>query len=253
MEKKEQVPATVEATQTQPTQEPSDARHVALMSQYYPDKKFDTDAQAIDALCEECEATKAQLKTLEDANRRIYELIQQNPAMADVITEMDKGAPFEVALAKCVDLEALVPTDGEPQYEAYQKAVAERKQRTDEITSRRAALETNQAKSKADADEFFDEMKIDEKEQNDFVDFVESFIGDLFAGKVAKATLKKMYQAFKYEEDIAAAADQGVVAGRNQAIEAKRETKSATDGLPSAGAGVGAEPTKANPRKVFNL
>lgn len=232
---------------------PSVSRQRELISKRYPDRQFETEEDVQNALLDDYEESVSKLQDVELSNKRVYELIEANPSLADVIIEMDKGTPFEVALAQCIDLEALIPQNGEPNYELYQQAVEDRKKRSVEIATKRKSLEENQQQSKVDADEFFAQMGMDETEQTSFVDFVDNFIGDLFAGKVAKDTLKKMYQAFKYEEHIEQASEQGKIDGLNTTIETKRKVNSATDGLPSAGGGVeGVAPTKRE-RKIFEI
>ena len=69
---------------------------------------------------------------------------------------------------------------------------------------------------------------------------------DVFEGNMGKVVLGKLWQAYKYNEDMEAAHAAGEVAGRNETIETRRARAKATDGLPDAGSGTGAP---AKPRR----
>lgn len=242
-------PAEVQSEQSSP----KTPRYRELLSKHYPDRQFDTDEDAENAFYEDYEQKSSALKDAEVSNQEVFALIEANPALADVIIAMNEGEPFEVALAKCVDLEALTPSDGEPNFEEYKKAVSERKQREAEIKSYQETRKANSDKSKADANEFYDEKGMDADEQDAFVSFVEGFYVSLLRGEISKATLTKMYQAFKYDEDVADAAEQGEINGRNAQIEAKRTTNAKTDGIPTSGGAVPAEVPPTQKHKVFNI
>lgn len=233
---KEKISETQITAPTEPQNQES--RFKKALSKRYPDRTFESDDQAQDAFLEDYELIASKLDDNEITNKRMYELIEANPALADIIVEMDNGTPFEVALASHVDLQAIAPQNGEPNFEAYQNALKERKERILQAEKHKEQIEAAQAKSKADADEFFAQIGMDEAEQKEFVDFVEGFIDGLFKGEVSKVTLSKMYQAFKYDEAVAAAQTQGQINGRNELIEAKRTKNGATDGIPSGGSSI---------------
>lgn len=247
----------VKATPKEPTATPEvpeqkKPRYREALAKQYPDREFDTDEDAENALYEDYEQKSTALQEAQVSNQQVYAMIEANPALADVLVAMNEGIPFEVALAQCVDLEALVPSDGEPNYDEYQKAVGDRKKRASEIDARRQTIQANQERSKVDADAFFAEKGMDEEQQTAFVSFVDDFVGSLFRGEVSKTTLGKMYQAFKYEEAIADAAEQGEINGRNAKIETKRTTDAKTDGIPTPGGAVEEAPAKQK-QKIFNI
>lgn len=227
----EQSPPPTETAQKPP-------RYREILSKRYPDKIYETDQDAEDAFYEDYEQKSAALQEAEISNKEVYQLIEDNPVLADLLVIMTEGVPFEVALARCVDLEALKPIEGEANYEQYQTAVADRKKRSDEIAANRKTIEDNQTKSKVDADEFFVEKGMDEAEQVAFVSFVEDFVSALFRGEVNKTSLNKMYQAYKFEEAITDATQQGEINGRNAQIETKRMANANTDGIPTPGTAV---------------
>lgn len=259
MDKKEDKKEGAEAAQTtvanaQESVPKGAVRIREVAARFFPDREFVDDDDVQGALLEDYEAAKNRLQESEASNKAVYEMIQANPTLADVLTSMVKdGDPFEVALAKHVDLDALKPVEGEANYESYRKAAAERKARTEQIALERQTLEANHAKTKADAEAFFAEKGMAEEEVAEFLDFIEGFSSGLFRGEVDKTVLNKMYQAFKYDEAVAAAAEQGQIDGRNQSIETKRTAAGATDGVPEAGSAVAVTGEPKPKKRVFEI
>lgn len=232
---------------------PQVPRYRELLAKRYPDRQFDNDDDAANFLYDDYQDVTSKLDDAEINNKRIYEIIEANPSFSDIIIEMDKGVPFEVALAENVDLEALIPQDGEPNYEKYQTAVEQRRKRSTEIEGRRKTIEENQTKSKAAAEEFFAAEGLDDKDQSAFIDWLDAILTSMFTGYIGPKELKQLYQGFRYEEDIARATEQGAIDGRNQTIETKRQTNTATDGIPTPGSGVETKPVAATKKKIFNI
>lgn len=243
-----------EVTKTEPsTEAPAIPRWKKHISEKYPDRQFADDSEAENAFYEDYESTNSKLADAELNNKKVYELIEANPALADVIVAMSEGLPFEIALARNVDLEAIMPTNGEPNFEMMQQEFDSRKKRLDESRKRIETVESNREKSSQTAQEFYASKKMGDTEVSEFMDFVDNLFDGIFNGDISRKTLEKLYQAYKYEEDVQGALEQGEVNGRNEKIEVKRETSSKTDGLPEPGGSIAAQ-TEPKPKKqIFNL
>lgn len=220
-------------------------------AEYNPQSEFDDDDQAFVALLEDYKKGKLSQKEMEEANAKIYEMIGDNPVLSDLLAKIAQGVPFEVALAEVVNLEELMPQEGEPNFEKYQQAVEARRARVSEIQGRKEKLDANQEQSKVTVEKFFAENGVEEEEQSRFVEFVDEGVQGLFEGRVGEDFLRRMYQAFRYDEDVVAAKEQGEIEGRNANIETKRTSKGATDGIPDSGGGVVAQEPKSERKAVF--
>lgn len=225
------------------------ARYRELYSQKYPDANFETDGEYEDAFYQDYSKDQETLKSTIEDNEKIFEIMSDNPELGAIIGELAKGTPFVVALAKYVDLEDIIPQDGEPDYTAYQEASQQRRARKKELEDSSQEFRTNQEATQQEAVAFFEELGLSEEDSNGLVDFVDGLINDIAHGKLNKVTLNKLYQAYKYDESVASAAQAGRVAGRNEKIETARAERSNNDGLPAdRGAAVEAAPEK--PRKM---
>lgn len=153
-----------------------------------------------------------------------------NPELGQIMGDLAKGVPIKVALAKIFDPEDLAVDQGDDDYEAYAKALADRKAMQAEKDSRKKMFEENSKKTSAAAEEFFTDKS--DEERDGFIDFMDSFSMDLYNGLVSINTLQKLWQAYKYDENIANATEAGRISGKNEQIEIKREKRKAVDGLP---------------------
>lgn len=243
-----------EVTKTESTPEtPAIPRWKQHLSQKYPDRQFEDDSEAENAFYEDYEATNSKLAEAELNNKKVYELIESNPALADVIITMSEGVPFEIALARNVDLEALMPKDGEQNFDTIQQEFEGRKKRLEESRKRIETVESNREKSSQTAQEFYASKQMSDTEVKEFMDFVDNLFDGIFNGDISSKTLEKLYQAYKYEEDVQGALEQGEVNGRNAKIEAKRETISTTDGLPEPGAAIATQEGPKQKKQIFKF
>lgn len=231
---------------------PRPSRVREYMTAKFPERQWADEAEFDDALADHLTEADAQLKGHERANRTIMEVIEANPEFAEIIEDIAEGVPVTAALARQFSPEDLAVAEGEPDYDAYKKAAAERAERLAGQRERTAARERNIAQSKTDVDAFFAERGMDEAEQQQFVEWVDnSILANLLDGKVDKAILTKLYQGWKYDEAVADARTVGEVEGRNAQIEARRVKAEKTDGLPGSGGGMAPEP-EAKPRDFLD-
>lgn len=234
----------------EPISEARTPRWLERLRKRYPDRDFADEPSAKDEFYADYDRTIGEYDTLKGENVRILETLQENPEFAELFASIRDGMPLRVALARVIDFDAVRPQAGEPDYEDFNRSREEYKTRQREMTERRKRIEENQAKSKVEIEEFFHSVGADDEEQTSFADFLQGIFDDVFEGKMGKTALKKLWQAYKYVEDVESARQAGEVAGRNAKIEAKRERSKATDGLPDAGGGVAAtEPAR---RKIFD-
>ena len=214
---------------------------LARIRQRFPEREFDGSAENEAEFYEDYDRSMADLNAMREDNRRLVDVLQQNPEFAEVFSRVKDGMPMRVALARVVDFDATRPVEGDPDYEDFMREAGEFKKRQAEIADHRKRIEENQARSRGEIEEFFGKIGADEAEQTGFADFLQGVFDDVFEGNLGKAALGKLWQAYKYDEDMEAAREAGEVQGRNEAIETKRALKKATDGMPDAGAGAAPE------------
>ncbi len=234
-------------TNPEPEQPQGGTPRVSRVREYmkakFPERQWADDEEFDDALADRLAEADAAIEGHERANRTIMEVIEAYPELAEIIEDVAGGVPVTVALARQFSPEDLAVAEGEPDYDAYKKAAAERTKRLSDIRERTAARERNMAQSKTDVDAFFAERGMDEAEQGQFIEWVDNeILANLLDGKVDRSILTKLYQGWKFDEAVQDARTAGEVEGRNAQIEAKRMKADKTDGLPGSGGGIVPEP-----------
>lgn len=219
---------------------------MARMQKRFPDREFPDAEAAEKEFYEDYDKTMDDYGALREDNARMINLLQENPEFAQVFALIRDGMPLRVALARVIDFDAARPQEGDPDYEDFMREAGEFKKRQAEVAEHRKRIEENQARSRVEIDDFFEKVGADDEEQNGFADFLQGLFDDVFEGNMGKVVLGKLWQAYKYNEDMEAAYAAGEVAGRNETIETRRARAKATDGLPDAGSGTGAP---AKPRR----
>lgn len=194
----------------------------------------------------------AQLEQMKQENLQVAQAIMAEPVLGEILSDVIGGLPFEVALAKHIDMEAIKPLEGEPNYDDFKSAATERKKRMEEAQKHKEEVDANVEKMKATVEEFFNEEGIDDQERDRYVDFVEGIISEALSANLSKKSFKKMLQAFRYDDDLVSAAEQARIDARNETIETRRQTNATSDGLPETGSNVVAQPEKPK-KRIFNI
>lgn len=245
MEKEEKKPevAAIEVTTVEPVEASTASdRLKAFMKGKHPDKEWDDDEAYYNDVVNYAEDADKKLAGYATANETIKAVGKDYPEIFAIIEDIADGKSFEEALAANIDIEELIPTEDEPNYEKYSQARDARKQKQAEAEAYRQKLEDNISKSKGVVEAFFAEKGMDEDAANEFGDYIDGVMGEYLDGIISKEMLEIFYNARNYDADVAEARTAGEVAGRNAKIDAEREKKSAeTDGLPSAGTSAGKE------------
>lgn len=244
MKKEEKKPevAAVEVTTVSEVEPTSAERLKSLMKSKYPDKEWDDDEAYYGDIVAYAEDADKKLAGYATANETIKSVGNEYPEIFAIIEDIADGKSFEEALASNIDIEELIPTEGEPNYEQYTQARDARKAKKAEAEAYRKTLEENIAKSRPVVTEFFAQHEMGEDEAEEFGKWVDGVMSDYLDGIITEEFLQMFYNARHYNTDVAEARVAGEVAGRNAKIDAERETKAAaTDGLPSAGSSAGKE------------
>jgi hypothetical protein len=188
------------------------------------------------------EAAKDYIKQLEEykergtkANQQLIDVFDSNPEVANITKAIAKGATFREALARYVDPADLTPVEGDPDYEAWQKNLQQRKNELEEQERAAKEMEANIKASNATLKEFVKEAKISDDDAQGLINMIGDMYGDFMRGKVTKDAYQRFLKAYRYDADVKEAVDLGEKKGKNAKINEVRkgETKKKKgDGLP---------------------
>jgi hypothetical protein len=201
---------------------------------YYKDREFKSDDDLSSAAEEMIDELMDYRNKGQEANAKLIEVFDSEPAIADFIAEVMKGAPVEVALARNFDLESLKPMEGEPDYAVWEEAKNDRIKRLDDQRKFEQELTTNQVESSKAFKSFIEENGLSEEEADGLLDEIDNVLKDIYRGYVSKDFLSMMQKATGYDEKIAKAREEAKLKAKNDAVklEKKKYEKRKGDGLP---------------------
>ena len=229
-------------------------RYADKLAKEFPDRKFEKPEDYDSALDEHLTNLEGFKEKGVGLNKKLIALFDAEPHVGDIVRDMVNGATFRQALARHISPDELTPDDGDPDHEGWSKnktareeAAAKRKERE---TQREADFGASAEAMKA----FAEENKMDEESAEAFYNKIDEMIGAINSGKITKEALLAMKRAFNYENDIAKAREEGLVAGKNENITARKETpEKQGDGIPRPSKSTPTDTKKAEPTYIDGL
>lgn len=229
--------ATPETTQETTTETPAETpaekkRHKLYDSlKKLTEKDYDDDNSLMDDADSKLSELSEYQKTNESVNAQIVDAVEANPELGAVIADVIKGLSFRAALAKHFDPADLSAEEGDPDAEALENSKKERLAKKAENDKFISELNENIKFSQEEARAFIEEKGMDEEAASAFTQSVSDVFIDAYKGKISKDTLAKLFVAENHEKEVADAAKNGFIEGKNAKIDEKKADP-VSDGLP---------------------
>lgn len=236
MEDKDLNEKEVVATEVIDENKPTERRIRAAVREKYPDFNSEDEAEWIAKEDELYGAMENDMNIYRQSEEQLQDIIKAEPELANVLNDMVVNKmPFRVAIAKHYSTEDLIPQEGEDDYEAYEKQYNERLDKSRKMEERNNEIKANEDATYAVIDEFISEKGLDEDAKESIIEYINTFFSDLINRRITRDMLDLFYNGMNHSTDVAAAREEGEIAGRNANIEAKIEeedAKEAGDGMP---------------------
>ena len=205
----------------------------ARMKKSYPDNPFEKDDDYLDMAEKHIAGLEDKVSKFDMSNKKIMSILDDNPELKGVFADLAQGVPFAVALARNIDIEAVIPLEGEDGYEDYAKENEARKAKikaNQEFISQR---DKNLEASVAEIEAFAEEANMDETKAGEFLNWISQLMGRLTDGSFDKQLLSDLYKSYKHDEIVNEETQLAEIRGKNAKIdEMIQETNGSNDGLP---------------------
>ena len=177
-------------------------------------------------------------------NRELAEIAESDPTFGRILIDLRKGADFQTALARHVDVENLAPMEGDPNYEEWNTNISKRKETMAEREKQKAEEDENIQSTIQALKDFKETKKLGDEDAKAFLDFTVEVLDTAFRGKITPELLERMYQAWKYKADTEnnyqKGMQEGIVKARNEKLSDLKEKEEKNDtGLPDMSGGGG--------------
>lgn len=236
------------AKEDKPTPE-ARTRFNERIKQALPDQELEGDDAYFEAAINHIDELETYQKENDEANRKVVEVLEQQPEIGSILSDMVQGASFEEALARNIDIESIQPAKGDPDYEKWAKAKADRIKRMEEARGFEKKLVESRKVSLENVAAFQKEKGLSDTERTQFTTKINTILTDILEeGKVTPEFLDVMYKGLAFQEAIDTARKQGEIRGKNEAIDQKKATRATQDdGLPTLTSQGPTKPRKADP------
>ncbi len=214
----------------------------------FPGQEFTSEEEMMEATMSHLNDLEIYVQENDEANQKVVEVLNDQPEIGEIIRDMSKGATFEEALARHVDVEALKPAEGDPDLEKWEQARKDRKSRIKAAKEFQLMLHQNRLSSVKNVEKFRTEKQLSEPEMNEFAGTLQKTLTEIMDGHYTVDFLNLMYKALKYDEAVTEGRKQGEIKGKNVRIEeikGKKDDKG--DGIPHVSSQGQPEPPKGNP------
>jgi len=178
-------------------------------------------------------------KKNQEINDRMIKSLNAVPELAGAVRDVMQGASLEEALARNIDIDSIIPVEGDPDREKWDKGLKDREARQKESEAYQAEIAKNQEASVQEMIAFAQEQNLDDKAAEAFFNEIDDMVSNLTKQKVTKEILSNFYRAMNADNEIAEATEKVKVDTLNQKIEAVKEkdnNKKTGDGLPKVDA-----------------
>jgi hypothetical protein len=224
-------------------------RFTERIKQSLPDQELEGDDAYLEAAITHIDTLETYQKENDEANRKVVEVLEQQPEIGSILSDMVQGASFEEALARNIDIESIQPAKGDPDYEKWAKAKADRIKRMEEARGFEKKLVESRKVSLENVATFQKEKGLSDTERTQFTTKINTILTDVLEdGKITPEFLDVMYKGLAFQEAIDTARKQGEIRGKNEAIDQKKATRATQDdGLPTLTSQGPTKPRKADP------
>ena len=179
------------------------------------------------------------LTSYKSVQDRLKESVEEFPEFGDMLAGVLKGMDPNEAIARYYDVENMAPPEGDPQFDKYNTAKAERRSGIDAMNTRKKQLEDNQQVSVDNVRKFMEAKGWDQQTAIEFLGKLEEIEADLFDGKLSDAHLSVFEKGLGYDNMVAEkdkekelAIEDARIAGKNEGIKERRSKQETGDGLP---------------------
>ena len=182
----------------------------------------------------------SKLKSYDEANVKLIAMMEDEPELSGILSDMSKGAKFTQVIGRYVDPMTL-PKD-ESDIAEWEKNAKMREEKHEARMKREAELAENEERSIAVIEKFVADKKLEGENVTKFAQLVADFLDRAYSGDITEQFLEVMYYYMNRDKEIAEASEMAALKAKNEKIATEKfsEKEYAGDGLPSlAGSGAG--------------
>jgi hypothetical protein len=216
------------------------------MASRHPDKNYSDDEALYGQIIEDVAQSDDEIAKYKEREQTFADMFTADPRSAQFIVNWRNGEDPTVGLIRQFGMEIKDAIDDPEMQEAIAQANKEYVERVAEEKEYEEMYKRNLEQTLRDLDAIQKEMGLSDEQAEGALMFLHTISSDGVLGKFSPESIKMALKAMNHDADVAQAAHEGEVKGRNIKIEEKLRTKKKGDGtapLDGKNSNMGVKPT----------
>lgn len=203
------------------------------MRKRYPEKNFDNEEDFYGQISDDFDNFDNELAGYKEREQKIADMFAADPRSAVFMSKWMNGEDPQIELVRQFGIDVKDAADDPQKMEAIAEANKEFVERVAEEDRLEKEYKENLAASLTELDRLQQEMGVDDETINNAVQLLADISSSFIVGKITPEAIQMAMKAISHDADVAQAAMEGEVKGRNSKVEEKLR-KPKGDGMPSS-------------------
>lgn len=229
-------------------------QHLERLRKKYPEKKFEDDEEIYGQISDDYDNYEAELEGYRSREKSLSDMFAADPRSAQFLTDMHNGIDPVLGLVRNFGMEIKDVLDDPEMQDKIAEANKDYLERVANSKKLDEEYEKNMDTTLETLRQFRAERGMSDEQIDKLVELLLGIVRDGVMGKFSTETLDMASKALNYDADVAAAGEEGEIAGRNaKVVEKLRKSKKGDGTAPIGGKnGQGAAPTRKE-QSMFDL
>ena len=212
---------------------------VERLRERYPDKEFNDDEAIFGQISDDYDELDGQLNGYKEREQQMVDMMSADPRSAHFLSNWHNGGDPAVELVRMFGTDIKDAIDDPEKQDAIAAANKEYVDRVAKSRELEAEYSKNLDASLETLRAFQEENGMSDEEVDAVMGFLEQVFADALIGKFSRQSLELARKAINHDEDVAAAADDAEVKGRNAKINETLRRRQEGDGVAPLGGSAG--------------
>lgn len=196
----------------------------------YPEKDFTDDEALYGQINDDYDDFDRQISEYQGREKALNDMFSSDPRSATFLTEWRNGEDPVVALVRQFGTDIKDAIDDPEKLEDIAKANKEFVERVAKEKELEETYKSNLSASMSALDALQQERGLTDEQTDGIVDFLVRIVGDGIQGKFSRESYEMALNAINHDLDVATAAEEGEVRGKNAKVEATLRKRAKGDG-----------------------
>lgn len=201
----------------------------------YPDKKFEDDEEIYGQISDDYDQYEQELEGYKGREKTLSDMFAADPRSAQFLTDMHNGTDPVVGMVRNFGIEIKDVLDDPEMQEKIAEANKEYVERVAKSKKLDEEYDKNMDATLETLRSYQSEHGMSDEQIDKAVDFLLGIVRDGVMGKFSAEALDMACKALNYDADVAAAGEEGEIAGRNAKIAEKLRKSKQGDGTAPLG------------------